>query len=90
MAGSAFSLMKPLSGWNSPLCGFHVEFSSVALNGCDGRIRLYTEIALPSGRSYALERTGSSAAELLFLCGLDAVNAEAVRAGKSNRTSGSQ
>jgi hypothetical protein len=47
------------------------------------RIRLYTEVAAASGRSYALERIGPSTAELLFLCGLDAVNAEAARAFRS-------
>jgi 2-isopropylmalate synthase len=62
------------------LCGFSVDFFRSALNGYGGRVRLYTEIALPSGRFYALERTGASPAELLFLCGLDALNAEAVRA----------
>lgn len=61
------------------LCGLTPDFSNVALNGCGGRIRLYTEIAMPSGKCYALERIGSSTAELLFLCGLDAVNAEALR-----------
>jgi 2-isopropylmalate synthase len=63
------------------LCGWKPEFSPPALNGSGGRIRLYTEIAPPSGRRYALERTGPSAAELLLLCGLDAVNAETLRAG---------
>jgi 2-isopropylmalate synthase len=63
----------------SGLCGFHPDFFRTALNGYGGRIRLYTEIALPSGRSYALERIGASSGELLFLCGLDAVNAEAAR-----------
>jgi 2-isopropylmalate synthase len=55
------------------------DFSRVALSGGGDRIRLYTEIAMPSGRRYALERIGPSTAELLLLCGLDAVNAEAAR-----------
>jgi 2-isopropylmalate synthase len=63
------------------LCGWRPEFSRLAVNGCGGRLRLYTEIAAPSGRFYALERIGPSSAELLLLCGLDAVNAEALRAG---------
>ncbi|MDR2344345.1 MAG: 2-isopropylmalate synthase [Spirochaetaceae bacterium] len=62
------------------LCGLQFTFSRTALNGYGGRLRLYTEIATPSGRTYALERLGVSTAELLFLCGLDAVNAEAARA----------
>jgi 2-isopropylmalate synthase len=62
------------------LCGWRPEFSRLALNGCGGRLRLYTEISAPSGRCYALERIGPSAAELILLCGLDAVNAEALRA----------
>jgi hypothetical protein len=62
------------------LCGLHLDFSPIALNGSGGGLRLYAEITVPSGRSYALERLGASAAELLFLCGLDAINAEAVRA----------
>jgi 2-isopropylmalate synthase len=64
------------------LCGWGLEFSPVAVNGYGNRIRLYTEIAAPSGRAYALERIGPSAAELLLLCGLDAVNAEMVRASE--------
>jgi 2-isopropylmalate synthase len=60
------------------LCGWGPDFSPVALNGWDGKIRLYTEIAGPQGRTYTLERIGSSVAELLLLCGLDAVNAEAL------------
>jgi 2-isopropylmalate synthase len=77
-AGEAAAVSQALRG----LCGWGPDFSRVALNGSGDRIRLYTEIALPSGRSYALERIGSSAAELLLLCGLDAVNAEAVRAAR--------
>ncbi|MDR2135630.1 MAG: 2-isopropylmalate synthase [Treponema sp.] len=73
--GEAAAVSQALGG----LCGRCPDFSRVALNGCGGRIRLYAEIALPSGRRYALERTGPSAAELLLLCGLDAVNAEALR-----------
>jgi 2-isopropylmalate synthase len=71
----AVAVSRALSGF----CGWLVDFSRTALNGYGGRMRLYTEIAAPSGRSYALERLGASAAELLFLCGLDAINAEAVR-----------
>jgi hypothetical protein len=55
------------------------EFSRVSLNGYGGRLRLYAELAFPSGRVYALERAGASPAEALFLCGLDALNAEAAR-----------
>jgi 2-isopropylmalate synthase len=54
------------------------EFSRIATNGFGGRLRLYAEISFDSERLYALERAGASAAELLFLCGLDAINAEAV------------
>jgi 2-isopropylmalate synthase len=61
------------------LCDRAPEFSRIALNGCGGRTRLYTEMVLPSGNCYALERIGPSAAEILLLCGLDALNAEAVR-----------
>jgi 2-isopropylmalate synthase len=71
----AVAVSRALSG----LCGFQIAFSRTALNGYGGGLRLYAEIAMPSGRSYALERTGSSTAELLFLCGLDAINAETLR-----------
>jgi 2-isopropylmalate synthase len=64
------------------VCGFDLAFPRIALNGCGGKLRLYAEICSPAGRLYALERTGSSSAELLFLCGLDAVNAEALKQGE--------
>jgi hypothetical protein len=63
-----------------PLCGSSLSFSRTALNGYGNRIRLYTEITLQPGMTYALERIGPSAAELLLLCGLDAVNAGALKA----------
>jgi 2-isopropylmalate synthase len=57
-----------------------LTFSRIALNGFGGKLRLYTVVSFDSGRIYALERAGpQSGAELLFLCGLDAINAEAVR-----------
>jgi 2-isopropylmalate synthase len=80
LSGAGESEAAAVSDALKSLCGFPVDFSRTALNGYGGRTRLYTEIAMPSGRSYALERIGPSTAELLFLCGLDAVNAEAVRA----------
>jgi 2-isopropylmalate synthase len=58
-------------------------FSRIATNGFGGRLRLYAEISFASGVTYALERAGASAAELLFLCGLDAINAEAVNQCRS-------
>ncbi|MDR3147531.1 MAG: 2-isopropylmalate synthase, partial [Treponema sp.] len=36
------------------LCGWSPEFARVALNGWGDRLRLYTEIATPLGRCYAL------------------------------------
>jgi 2-isopropylmalate synthase len=81
ISGSGADEAAAVSQALSRLCGWRPEFSRVALNGSGGRVRLYTEIAAPSGTPYALERTGPSAAELLLLCGLDAVNAEALRAG---------
>jgi 2-isopropylmalate synthase len=80
ISGAGESEAAAVSRALQSLCGFQIGFFRTALNAYGGRTRLYTEIALPSGRSYALERTGTSPAELLFLCGLDAVNAEAVRA----------
>jgi 2-isopropylmalate synthase len=69
----AVSAVLKSAGYSPP------EFSRVSLNGYGGRLRLYAELAFPSGRAYALERAGSSPAEILFLCGRDALNAEAVR-----------
>jgi 2-isopropylmalate synthase len=70
------------------LCGWKAEFSPVAVNGYGDRIRLYTEIAAPSGRRYALERIGPSATELLLLCGLDAANAEMLRDSELHKKTG--
>jgi 2-isopropylmalate synthase len=55
------------------------EFFRISLAGAGGSVRLYAETGFPSGRTYAVERSGTSPARLLFLCALDALNAEALQ-----------
>ncbi|MDR2501312.1 MAG: 2-isopropylmalate synthase [Treponema sp.] len=88
ISGNGNSAALAVSEALGRLCGWKPEFSPLAVNGYSGRIRLYTEIRPPSGSCYALERIGPSVAELLLLCGLDAVNAEMARSGKKLIKSG--
>jgi hypothetical protein len=56
-----------------------LELQRLSINGAGKKMRLYAEIAA-GGRSYAAERAGETGAGgLLFLCGLDVINAELLR-----------
>ncbi|MCL2025333.1 MAG: hypothetical protein FWG92_00825 [Leptospirales bacterium] len=56
-----------------------LNVKNIFFSGRGSSIRLYVEIAAPSGREYPIERAGSSSSRALFESCLDVINAEKIR-----------